>query len=156
MRLIVLERIVLALLLATGVLYIYGISLIQVPRLGDPIGPRAFPMVIGGLFLVLVVYLIARAALEARRGRIPKQETSFAGRHELKSLLAVVLTGAYFAVFELGGYVLSTFLYLAALICLLRPQKIAINIAVAACFSLGSYLLFAKLLGVRLPGFFGV
>ena len=59
MRLVILERIVLALLLATGLLYLYGISLIQVPRLGDPIGPRAFPMVVGALFLICVVYLIA-------------------------------------------------------------------------------------------------
>jgi putative tricarboxylic transport membrane protein len=148
-----LERIVMGVLVLIGVAYMFGAFAIQVPRLGDPIGPRAFPFGIGVAFLCVTGALLLKSVFGRVRSAsdAPGASSSVVSRHELLGVVMVALTVGYFIMFETVGYVLSTFVYLTILIVLLRPRGLGTNIAVAATFSSVSYLVFAKLLGVRLP-----
>lgn len=148
-----LERIVLGVLVMVGVVYMYGAFAIRVPRLGDPIGPRAFPIGIGIAFLCVTGVLLLKTFLRRARSvtDTPAATAPAVSRQEWPGVAMVALTVGYFVVFETVGYVLSTFVYLTILIVLLRPRGLGKNIAVAAAFSAVSYLVFAKLLGVRLP-----
>jgi putative tricarboxylic transport membrane protein len=148
-----LERIVLAALFALGGIYFYAADMIEVPRLGDPVGPRAFPLAVAIAFLAacagLVVEMVAFRRGATEIGTSETSTTDF--RHEAMGIVAIVLTAAYFAAFEAAGFVLATFAYLSVMTCLLRRHHIAVNVLVAALFSIGSYLMFVRLLGVRLP-----
>ncbi|THF57206.1 tripartite tricarboxylate transporter TctB family protein [Pseudothauera rhizosphaerae] len=111
---------------------------------GDPLGPRAFPM-------LLAAGLLGCAALlffEARRQGSPAMER---GDTDLRAVgVAIGLIALYFVLFERLGYLLSTMLFMAAgMLCCHANKRVALICALA--FPLCSNLLFARLLKVPLP-----
>jgi hypothetical protein len=63
----------------------------------------------------------------------------------------VLLTALYPAVLAPLGYLLATGLVLLLMLAIYHPGRWRANAAIAAAFSLGSYLLFHRLLGVYVP-----
>lgn len=75
----------------------------------------------------------------------------------LKPAQIVGVTLAYILALEWGGFVLTTFLYLFILFAWISRYRLPAALGMAAAFSAGGWVLFAKVLGLLLPrSFLGV
>jgi putative tricarboxylic transport membrane protein len=146
-----LERSVLAVLLAISGLYLWGATEIQVPMISDPVGPRVFPMMIAVALVIACTVLFFET--QVFRRRVPANEVSDVPQrsHELVAVAVMVLTGLYFGLFEILGYAIATSLYLAILTLYLRRGHTMSNVLTAVLFSFVTYGVFTRLLAVRLP-----
>lgn len=146
------DRIILACTIVLALVYLYGTTLIPVLAIGDPLGPKAFPRLLGIIMLIAAALL----ALEMwrRRRRPAEDEPSSPIPFEwpvVQVLLCVTAwTGLYYFFFETLGFVLATFLYLLPLMAWFNRGKWIANIASSAGFVLIMYYVFLKL-EVRLP-----
>jgi putative tricarboxylic transport membrane protein len=137
---------------ALAALYIYATSLFPALDISDPLGPKAFPYMIGtGLLLSAVALLVQtlRAKKPERTGE--GQKISGEGRHYWVVGAAAIWTGVYLAAFEWLGYALSTSIYLLLLMAYFHRGKWTSNILTSVLYSCISYWMFTKLLGVPLP-----
>ena len=70
------------LLVAVAAAYLWGATLVRVPPLGDPLGPRLFPMTIAVALLVLAALFLAGVLLRPHEGNdaehLPAQARSWA------------------------------------------------------------------------------
>lgn len=141
-----------SLCLAAG--YFAASSEIAVMAIGDPVGPRAFPMIIAGALAVCGLLL----AWEARKKPV-SAEAGSDDRAKIRGKLAdlplvlgaTLWTGLYFLAFELIGYLLATAIFLFGGIFAFRRARWMVTLMVAAGCSLGFYLLFVVFLGASLP-----
>ena len=145
------DRIVLVGTAVIGVVYLYATTQLPTLEIGDPLGPKAFPMLLG-------VCLLAGAAIlgyEIWRDR-RKRGARDAPRPDFDPQVVAVLvgvtlwTGAYYLVFDTLGYVLATTLYLLPLTAYFHPGHRIVNLATPLLFSALTYWLFVTL-DVRLP-----
>jgi putative tricarboxylic transport membrane protein len=144
------DRITLVFILLLAAVYFYATEQIYSYEFGDPLGPKAFPRLLG------VGLLITAALLSVEMWReTPMQDTKGqpAGdkRHLLVVAAVVIWTAIYFRVFVPVGYVISTAIYLLALTAYFNRGKWTANILTSVLFCVTSYLLFTKALGVTLP-----
>jgi len=109
-------------------------------------GPAVFPLGLGGtLFLVSIGLLIRALRL---RGEEADQRISIGHKDVWIALIALVVLAL---VFELVGYLISAFLFMAVLLRSFSPLnwwRIGIGALLASSIS---WFLFVKLLGVNLP-----
>ena len=137
-------------LLLAGV-YFWATEKLPSLEIGDPLGPKAFPRLLGAGLIVTAVIL----ALEMVRGRkpvvsdVPKAEPVDRATYFVVAG-ASVWTFVFFLLFEPLGYVLAGSIYLIGMTCYFNKGKWTANILTSVLFSLGSYLLFVKALGVNL------
>ena len=122
-------------------------------RLGDPLGPKAFPALIGGGLILSAVLLLA----ETWNKRRALADTASAGRTAADKNLTLVLaamviwTGLYYFAFESLGYPIATPLFLLGLLSYFNRGRHGVNLAVALGFTVVVYLLFSTFLGVPMP-----
>lgn len=121
----------------------YALEALRIPNppvVGDPLGPRMFPLVLGLLSLALsLLVLRERENVGAVR----------ATREELRSLLWVAAGMAGYAVLlPRLGFVISTALFLAGGFAYTGGRRPLLVGALVAC---GIYVLFRGVLGVYLP-----
>ena len=145
------DRVIFVCILVLTAVYFYATAQIPTLEIGDPLGPKAFPRLLGIGMLITAAMLF----LEMWRARkTPPEATSqpFGDRRHLTVIAAVVAcTAVYLAVFTLLGFVLATSIYLLALMAYFHPGKWTSNCLTSVLFSICSYLMFTKLLGVSLP-----
>jgi putative tricarboxylic transport membrane protein len=114
---------------------------------GDPLGPKAFPLLLGLLFARAAVLLL----FESRRPRAAAAATPGRRSAQPGAVSAVVVgTALFFAVLEPLGYLIAFTIYLFLVMLWLHRKSPFTCLLVAALFSVGSYALFAKGLGVSL------
>jgi len=149
------DKVILVCTLVLAGLYFYATEQLPSLEIGDPLGPKAFPRLLGiGLVLTAVVLLfeIIRGRKTAPASDMPKGEM---GNRQTYMVVAgvCVWTFLYFLVFERLGYVIASTIYLIALMAYFHKGKWLQNVLTAVLFSVGSYLMFVKALGVNLaPG----
>ena len=142
------DRVILVCTVLVAVVYLYATTLIPTLEIGDPLGPKAFPFLLG-LFLLIAAGLLGLEIFKERKTAASGGET--ADLRYLWVLAAVTAwTAAYYAAFERLGYVVTTSVYLLALMAWFNRGRWITNIASAVLFSALSYLLFVKL-DVTLP-----
>ncbi|MBI1778181.1 MAG: tripartite tricarboxylate transporter TctB family protein [Proteobacteria bacterium] len=131
--------------------YLYADSRLPSLAIGDPLGPKAFPALIG-IGLVLSGLLLAFETWRKRR-RVAKKApvTPEDRRHRLILLGMAAWTVLYYAAFEPVGYVLATALYLLGLLAFFNRGRHLVNLAVALCFTAFAYAVFVRFLGVLMP-----
>lgn len=131
-----------------AVVYLYATSQIPSIEMVDPLGPKAFPAMLGISLLVVAGLLL----LEIRRGpdahavKAPPQNRGY-------WLMIAAVSGwmaLYFAAFEKLGYLIDTTAFLLGLTAYFNRGKWTANILTALLFSEGSFFLFTKILGVTL------
>ena len=117
--------------------------------IGDPLGPAVFPIVLAIPLGLFAVYLVLRPDREPAWPRGPALR---------KQVLALVAFVAYAYLLEPLGFVVSTFLAVVVLGCLLGarlPEAGAAGVGIAVVL----FVLFDTLLGLPLPtgvlGFLG-
>jgi putative tricarboxylic transport membrane protein len=133
---------------ALAVAYLLGTQTIPSLDIGDPLGPRAFPILIGVCLLVASGLLV----LETKQARQPAAAGALARLFMDRKVLGTLAAMIVFAlVFETLGYLLSIALFMLALTTMIHRGHHLLNAAVSIGFTVVSYLLFDKLLGVLLP-----
>ena len=145
------DRVIFVCTLVLAGLYFYATEQLPSLEIGDPLGPKAFPRLLGVGLLVTAVILLLEI-LRARR-TAPRQAAQSAKGDVRPHMVVVVVsvwTFLYFLVFERLGYVLATIPYLLLLMAYFNRGKWVANVLTAVLFSIVSYLMFTKLLGVNL------
>lgn len=149
------DRVIFVCILILAGVYFYATEQLPSLEIGDPLGPKAFPRLLGILLLITAAILLFEI-IKGRKAAAPSDVPS-RGPADRTSYMIVggvtVWTFLYFLVFESLGYIVATSIYLLALTLFLNRGKWTANIATSIGFSLGSYVMFVKLLGVNLaPG----
>lgn len=148
------DRIIFVCIVVFAGLYFYATSQIPALEIGDPLGPKAFPELLGAGLLVTAAMLLAEI-LKARRMAV--EENASTPREDLSHVPVIVgvtvWTALYYAVFEHAGYMLATAVFLLGLTAYFHRGRWVTNALVSVLFPVLSYALFVKALGVSLaPG----
>ena len=130
--------------------YVFAATRLGAPREGDPVGPAAFPTLVGiALFASAAIVLYedwTKAAVRVARARDPQ-----AGR-ALMVLAGITLwTALYYWAFGRIGYLVATPPYLFVLLMFFDSKKLIANAAIAIIFTLVAYILFSHVLAANLP-----
>ena len=134
--------------LALAVAYLLATRQIPALESGDPLGPRAFPQLLGaGLILAAILLFV-----ETLKKSPPAEgAAAAAGSHWGVVAFVTVWTGAYFLLFEALGYVVASAAYLLVLMAVFNRGRWAMNVATAVLFAAVTYWVFTRQLGVTLP-----
>lgn len=145
------DRIAGAVLLVVALAWLVLVYLTIEPSQGHIAGPRAFPLFFGLVLAALSLLLL----LQSFRASAHAGEAADApvGRNEAFSIVAaVVAIAAYGALMEKLGFLPTTALIVAAMtIGILRIRSPLLILSLSLGLSLGSYVVFDKLLGTHLP-----
>lgn len=138
-------------LLATA--YLWADSRLPSNSLGDPLGPRLFPALIGcGLLLSAVLLVLEMRA----KGNAPEPASEEAPHDEAHHVSGWVLLGTaawlglYYACMEPAGYLISTFVFLAGMLTYFNRGRWRMNAIIAVTFTLVVNALFTHALGIPL------
>ncbi len=145
------DRVIFVCTLIVVAVYLYATTLIPSLAIGDPLGPKAFPRLIG-IGLLIAAGLLFVEMWKERKASVPAPaaEGIWHVRYLWILLAVVVWTGLYYAVFTRLGYVVATTVYLLALMAWFNRGKWIANVLTAVLYSALSYLMFVKL-DVNLP-----
>lgn len=149
---------VLAVFVITGaVIYLRAALNLERLQVGDVLGPQVFPSLVAILMLfsgLLLAWETWRKQTNADGGppRARGAASPAAARRAHLVLLAMTgWTALYYVAFEPVGYIVSTVVYLSALLFYFHRVNPLINLGYAAAFTAAAYLLFTDLLQVVLP-----
>jgi putative tricarboxylic transport membrane protein len=145
------DRVIFVCIIVLAAVYFYATQQIPSLEIGDPLGPKAFPRLLG-IGLLVTAGLLFAEMWRARKNGTPQSAPQKAeDRGHFKVIGAVVVwTGIYLAFFELVGYVISTAVYLIALTAYFNRGKWVANVLTSVLFSVMTHLMF-QALGVTLP-----
>ena len=135
-----------------AVAYIRATAALPIPQLVDPVGPRAFPYLLGGGLLACSAGLVAEG-LVLFRDEAVVAGAGFDLADPRYRIAAGVMgwTLAYYVAFGPLGYILSTTLFLVGLIYVFDGRRLWTALTVSPGFAVASYFLFNNLLDVFLP-----
>lgn len=144
------DRVIFVCIIVLTAVYFYATAQIPTLEIGDPLGPKAFPRLLG-IGLLITAAMLFMEIWRARKTPPEDASQPSVDRRHLKVVAVVVaVTAVYLAVFTLLGYVIATGIYLVGLMAYFHPGKWTANILTAVLFAVLSYLMFSKL-GVTLP-----
>ena len=148
-------RVSIGLALATAIfaaVYINATAAIVTPQLSDPVGPKAFPYLIGAALLVCAVGLFVEGLVLFREP--DAADSGFSLRDPRWRIAAGVMawTLLYFLAFDDAGYLLATTVFLFGLIFVFDGRRLVRSALVSVIFSGVTYVLFNNYLDVFLPG----
>jgi putative tricarboxylic transport membrane protein len=126
------------------------------------IGARTFPLLTGGLMLIVSLVLVWQQFRPAAATAGDKKTAGPAldveeGEGEITvedwpaTLVVIGAVLAFIVAFEPLGFVIAITLFLFGLSSFFSPQRWGVNLIVAVCFALGAYVLFTQGLSVQLP-----
>jgi putative tricarboxylic transport membrane protein len=144
----VVDRILAACTLLAAVAYLYATSTLPSLDIGDPLGPKAFPILLGSLLAVAGTLLLR----EARGKRKPYAGNPPLSASRPRAVAGVaIVTAVFFLLLPPLGYLIGFTSYLFVLTLWLHRRNPAACLLVSVIFAIASYLLFVKALGVALP-----
>lgn len=145
------DRVIFVGTLILAAVYFYATAQIPSLEIGDPLGPKAFPRLLG-IGLLISAGILFLEMLRAKKASVAYEgeKAPVAWRHYLVIGAVVVWTGIYFSVFEWLGYAIATTFYLLALTAYFHKGHTIANVLTSVLFSFISYFMFTKLLGVTL------
>jgi putative tricarboxylic transport membrane protein len=135
------DRIAGVFLLSVALLYLFEARSFETGFIADPIGPKAFPFVLGVVLVGLSTGLIVRHGAE-----VSWPPRSLWWRWTVVTAVLLI----YAAVLNPLGFVISTTLLLAVF-SLLLGGRLSMSLLFALVFSVTTYLVFRWLLGISLP-----
>ena len=132
-----------AVLVLGGIYLVQGIR-IPPPAIGDPLGPRVFPSILGGLMCASGIFMIFRPG--------PVEEQPVLDRRSFLPILTLfAFLLLYAALLPSLGYLVATFLFVMAVALIMGERSLPRGLAVAALFSCGIFFLFTRILTIPLP-----
>lgn len=119
------------------------------------IGARTFPLMIGGMALVVSLILVWQQFRPATAGEekvVEDSDFELSDEQDWPGTLVVIAAIlAFIAAFESLGFVIAIALFLFGLSTFFSPAKWLTNLIVAVCFAVGAYVLFTQGLSIQLP-----
>jgi putative tricarboxylic transport membrane protein len=144
------DRVIFVCIVILAAVYFYATAQIPSLEIGDPLGPKAFPRLLG-IALVITGGILLMEMWRARGDKARKDAAAPADWPVLRVLGGVVVwTALYFSVFELLGFVIATSIYLLVLMAYFHPGRWMTNILTSVLFCIGTYVMFNHVLGVNL------
>lgn len=145
------DRIILACTVLLAVVYLYATTLIPSLEIGDPLGPKAFPRLIGIALLAAGAMLALEMWRERGKDATGAQGAALFDPKVIKVLAVVAIwIGIYYSLLERLGYILATTAFLFPLMAWFNRGKWLANAISAVGFAAMTYWLFIAL-DVRLP-----
>jgi putative tricarboxylic transport membrane protein len=142
------DRVIFVLILVLAGVYFWATQQIPSLEIGDPLGPKAFPRLLG-IGLLVTAAMLAGEMWKARKE--PRAPAPAGLKTEAVVVGAVaVWTWLYFLVFEPLGFMIATTLYLLGLTNFFNRGKWITNVVTSILFPVCAYFLFTKALGVSL------
>jgi putative tricarboxylic transport membrane protein len=143
-------------LLAIFVLVLSGIYLIATYRLptlaiGDPLGPKVFPYIIGVAGLLAAIWLFVDSHVQSRAAAGQQAKEAQAQHHPLAVLAVLAWLLIFYTFFERLGFVLSCAIFLLGLTAFFYRGHWIVNLSVSLGFPLFVYFGFTQILGISLP-----
>lgn len=146
------DRIIFVSILVLAGVYFWATSQIPTLEIGDPLGPKAFPRLLGVGLLVTAAMLLAEII---RDGKAPKSKEASAEQsagNNTVVIAVVIATAVFFVSFEWLGYMISVTAYLLGMMHFFHPKgRWLVNVLTAVIYGVASYFIFTKALGVNLP-----
>jgi putative tricarboxylic transport membrane protein len=144
------DRVIFVCTVIIAAVYLYATTLIPSLEIGDPLGPKAFPRLLGITLLIAAGLLMLEIWKERKVPKPARGEELAPWRYAGIIIGVTVWTGIYYAVFDKLGFILSTTAYLLALMAWFNRGKWLANVLTAVLFAVLSYIMFVKL-DVNLP-----
>jgi putative tricarboxylic transport membrane protein len=135
-------------ILAGAAAYLIGARRLLSPAMADPLGPSAFPTLLGASLLLLAVLLLLFPP--ASPGE-PAPPAGMGLARFGRSGLVLALLVANALTMEWLGYALSTFLFFLGALIVLGEKPWPRGLLFSLTFTGGLYLLFARMLSLTLP-----
>jgi putative tricarboxylic transport membrane protein len=131
---------------------VYFWATAQIPslELGDPLGPKAFPRMLGVGLLVAAAMLLAEILRDRKKAKSASQEAWKWDPQQWLVIAVAAWTAAYISVFEFLGFMIATTIYLLGLTGFFNKGRWLMNVLTSVLFSVIGYFAFTKLLGVSL------
>jgi len=138
-----------------GLVYLYADSKLLLVKIGDPLGPRIFPAIIGVGVIVSGLLLMVETRKRHAAGA-QKAETAAAAHPREQQRPGILIgmlvwTVLYYLAFEPVGYIVSTVIFLLGLLAVFNRGRHLTNLAVALGFTAVAYTIFDRLLAVPMP-----
>lgn len=135
---------------------IYLVTTLMLPqmRMGDKLGPKLFPMVVGIAAVVAGVALIIQDLRHAKAGKASKKaDFGFAKRKDiwLKIILTTIVGITYGLVMDSLGFLLPTMLFMFFISTLINKGRLVQNIIMGVAFAVITYGVFGIALKLSLP-----
>ena len=148
------DRIIFVCIILLAAIYFYATAQIPTLEIGDPLGPKAFPRLLGIGLLITAALLFFEMRRTAREARPAEPQPRGANLSHLGVIGGVAIwTGIYYVAFDPIGYIISTAIYLLGLTAYFHRGKWVANALTSVLFAIGSYVLFVKVFSVMLaPG----
>lgn len=128
--------------------YLVSAFSLGAPVVEAQLKPSFFPLLIGTLAVIFSAVLMHRALKESRQDA----NNGSAAKSDRLSYLIIGSTALYVLTFTLLGYLLSSVLYVFAIMIIFSSRERWIEkLAIAAVIVGLGYLVFEQLFGVRLP-----
>jgi putative tricarboxylic transport membrane protein len=141
------DRLLAAFMIALAAVYLFASTRVPVLEIGDPLGPRAFPYLIGVAAIVSAIWLLVESAARAK----DRAATRPAAHHPLAVALVLGWMLAYYTVLVPLGFLLATTLFLLGLTCFFNRNRWTTNLLASLLFPVGVYFAFTKILTISLP-----
>ncbi|UTW10654.1 tripartite tricarboxylate transporter TctB family protein [Marinobacterium rhizophilum] len=137
-------------LLVLSIGYLLSAFSLGAPIVEAQLRPSFFPLLLGLLAVAFSAVLLMREIKAARASRQSGDQADATG--DRLSYMIIAATALYILLFSLIGYVLSSVLYVFAIMVIFSNrekwlQKMAISILIVGL----GYLVFEQIFGVRLP-----
>jgi putative tricarboxylic transport membrane protein len=156
------DAVLIVCVLAFAAAYLWADSLLPASSLGDPLGPRVFPALVGGGLLLsavlMVVEMVAKSRAVAPAEPAPATDDAHdahdgpTSRHSALALLGTAAwTAAYYVTLERAGYLIGTVVFLGGLLSYFNRGRYWTNAIVAVAFTLIVDALFTHVLGTPMP-----
>jgi putative tricarboxylic transport membrane protein len=136
-----------AILVAVAVAYLWMAAQVRLPPLGDPLGPRLFPMVLAVALVAFSLVFLAATLLRPHKGddaeNMPAQARAWA---------ALALAAGFALILPHAGFMISTAIFALAALELMRFRTLPVNALTAVVIAGIFHIVFRVWLGVPLPG----
>lgn len=135
-----------AVFLTIGVLYLQNTFLIRVPRIGDPLGPRAFPLGLAYAFMGLtLVFLLG--TLSGRSTHSDSRDLRAQGR----AWAAFGMLAVFVVILPHVGYPVAVALFAVAFLTFLGFASVLANLAIGVVIATVFQIVFVAWLRLPMP-----
>ncbi len=145
------DRIIFVCTLLLAGVYFWATAQIPSLELGDPLGPKAFPRMLGVGLLIAAAMLLAEILRARKKAQSASDSDTLRWEKQHWIVAAVAAwTALYVALFEPLGYMLATLIFLLGLTGYFNRGRHLMNSLTCVLFVIISYASFTKILGVNL------
>jgi len=135
-----------AIFLTIGVLYLQNTFLIRVPRIGDPLGPRAFPLGLAYAFMGLTAAFVLGTLL----GRSTHRDARDL-RAQGRAWAAFAMLVAFVLILPHVGYPAAVALFAVAFLSFFGFASVLVNLAIGVVIAAAFQVVFVEWLRLPMP-----